>query len=127
MHIRIFFLMKNYFKTNIYIFTTLRVFIICYHFKMEQYIPYLLVCDLFSKNVGTYLHIRIPYLPKKNHDSNFGSASVSEAFEIDFRFLFYFFKVVFVSFRAGVLPELRRASADDDGGRLLPRPGHGGG
>ena len=26
---------------------------------MEQYIPYLLVCDLFSRNLATYLQIQI--------------------------------------------------------------------
>ena len=27
----------------------------CHHFNMEQYIPYSLICDLFSRNLETYL------------------------------------------------------------------------
>ena len=28
----------------------------CHHFNMEQYIPYLLTCDMFSRSSETYLH-----------------------------------------------------------------------
>ena len=35
----------------------------CHHFKMEQYIPYSLICDLFSRNVETYLHVTVKELP----------------------------------------------------------------
>ena len=29
----------------------------CHHFNMEQYIPYSLTCDLFIRNLETYLHL----------------------------------------------------------------------
>ena len=49
----------------IYIFTYLaficmafnNIFIKWHHFNMEQYIPYSLICDLFSRNLETYLQI----------------------------------------------------------------------
>ena len=28
----------------------------CHQFKMEQYIPYSLICDFFSRNLETYSH-----------------------------------------------------------------------
>ena len=34
-----------------------------HHFKMEQYIPYLLICDLFIRNLETYLQ----NIPRKKH------------------------------------------------------------
>ena len=30
---------------------------------MEQYIPYSLICDLFSRNVETHLHVTVKELP----------------------------------------------------------------
>ena len=45
----IIFKIENKFKTN-----TIRLLD---HFNMEQYIPYSLICDLFSRNLETYLHM----------------------------------------------------------------------
>ena len=32
---------------------------------MEQYIPYWLICDLFSRNLETYLHVDIVYVSNR--------------------------------------------------------------
>ena len=32
------------------------IYLKCHHFEMEQYIPYSLLCDLFSRNLETNLH-----------------------------------------------------------------------
>ena len=46
-------------KIYIYIYMLLKYFynsIECHNFNKEQYIPYSLVCDLFSRNSEAYLH-----------------------------------------------------------------------
>ena len=35
----------------------MRFVIKCHHFKMEKYIPYSVLCDLFSRNLEKYLHL----------------------------------------------------------------------
>ena len=42
---------------NILILVTMMLVLVikCHHINMEQYIPYSLICDLFCKNLETYL------------------------------------------------------------------------